>query len=129
MTGILSVVGGVVIALMTSLILGGVGFRGARLVGMLVTVLLYLVAVTGVGEICNTVLPLVEGELVGDGVRSILKIVGIGYASSFVADMCRDMGEIGVSGAVISVGRVEILLIAVPYAVRIAELAVELIGG
>ena len=126
MSGMLAASGGVVIALMTSLILGGVGFRGARLVGTLATVLLYLAAVTGVGEICRAVLPLAEGELIGDGVRSILKVVGISYTASFVSDMCRDMGEIGVASAVITVGRVEILLISVPYAVGIAELAIDL---
>ena len=129
MTGMVEAVGCAVITVMTSLILVGLGFRGARLVGTLATVLLYLGAVIGVGEICDAVLPLATGELVGDGVRSILKIVGISYGASFGSDICRDVGEFGVSNAIITVGRVEILLVSVPYALGIAELAVELVGG
>lgn len=129
MTDILGVFGAVVITLVMSLVLGGAGFRGARLVCTVGTVLLYLVTLTLAGEIFTTILPLTEGDSIGEAARSVLKIVGVSYAASFVSDMCRDMGEVGMSNAVVTVGRVEILLITAPYAVGIAELAIELMGG
>ena len=129
MTDILGVFGAVVITLVMSLVLAGAGFRGARLVCMVGTVLLYLVTLTLAGEICGIILPLAGAQNVGEAAGSVLKIVGVSYAASFVSDMCRDMGEVGMSNAVITVGRVEILLITAPYAVGIAELAIELMGG
>ena len=129
MTGVIGVCGATLIALLMSLILGGMGFRGARLLCMLGTVLLYLFTLGLVDEICGMLFPLIDGERVGEAIESVLKIVGVSYAASFVADMCRDAGEAGISNAVITAGRVEILLIATPYAVGIAELAIELMGG
>ena len=40
MTGMLGAIGCAIVAVMTSFILGGLGFRGSRLVGVLATVLL-----------------------------------------------------------------------------------------
>ena len=125
----IGVCGAALIALLMSLILGGMGFRGARLLCMIGTVILYLFALNLVDEICGLLFPLIDGERVGTAIESVLKIVGVSYAASFVADMCRDAGEAGISNAVITVGRVEILLIATPYAVGIAEIAIGLMGG
>lgn len=128
MTGIVGAFGLVLLAITVSVVLGALGFRGARLVSLVGTVLLYLAAVGMTEEIIALIMPLVDGAVSG-AVRTVLKIVGVSYVASLASDICRDMGEMGASGAVLTVGRVEILLIATPSVVGIVHLAGELIGG
>ena len=129
MTDTVSALGGVLIAITVSMILAALGFRGARLVSLVGTVLLYLAAVTMTEKIVGLLMPLVQGETISGAVRTVLKIVGVSYVASLASDVCRGMGELGAADAILIVGRVEILLLATPSVVGIVLLASELIGG
>ena len=63
----------------------------------------------------------------GNITASVLKIVGIGYLGGIVSDICRDMGESSVGGAVNAVAKLEILAVAAPYFFDIVKLGVGLI--
>ena len=57
----------------------------------------------------------------------MLKMVGVGYAFGVCSDVCRELGETSLSGVVALLGRVEILVLSVPFVKRIIECSVELI--
>jgi hypothetical protein len=56
-----------------------------------------------------------------------LRLVGVGYVYGASAEISRTMGQSEVASALEVVGRVEILLIAVPYIKEIITLGAELI--
>ena len=56
-----------------------------------------------------------------------LKIVGAGYLFGICSDIAAELGEPLVSKGLLTVGRVEILLIAMPYFVGAVQLGAELV--
>ena len=113
------------LCLLLGVVLRELGFRGARLVGLIGTVALLGASVSCIGEVL-TALP-----AVGDGGReyavAILKMVGVGYAFGICSDACRELGEGSLAGAVCLFGRVQILILSLPFIKRIIERGVELI--
>ena len=116
------------LAVILSLLLREAGFRGARLVSLVGTVLILGLAILKMDAILG-MLSLGErvGEM-GEEFGAVLKIVGSGVVFGLVADTARDMGEAGVSSAMLVVGRVEIFAISVPYLVKLLDTAAEYFG-
>lgn len=114
-------------ALITALlgvVLRELGFRGTRLVMLIGTVSLIGVSVVYIGDVVS-LLPSGDGS--GEYAVAMLKIVGVGYAFGICADVCRELGEGSLGGAVCLCGRVEILFLSLPYIKRIVERSIELI--
>lgn len=63
-----------------------------------------------------------------DTVRTVARLVGIGYLVGITADICRELGQASAASAVTLVGRLEIIAIAAPYFLKIIKLGTELIG-
>ena len=57
----------------------------------------------------------------------MLKITGLSYLYSVTSEICSSLGEAGISRAVDTVGRVEMLLVALPYFKKIILLGAELL--
>ena len=60
-------------------------------------------------------------------VGAIVKIIGVGYIFGISADICRELGEGGISSGVVLVGRAEMVAIALPYFKRILDIGTELL--
>ena len=58
---------------------------------------------------------------------AIVMIIGVGYIFGISADICREVGEGGISSGVILVGRAEMVAIALPYFKRILDIGTELL--
>lgn len=115
------------IALFLGFILREMGFHGSRLV-----VIIGVVATIGVGvliasEIIDKLLVL-GGDFSSSGVKLMLKILGVGYVSGVCSDVCLDLGENGLAGAILHIGKIEMLLICVPSVISVVEKGVELIS-
>ncbi len=115
------------IALFLGFILREMGFHGSRLV-----VIIGVVATIGVGvliasEIIDRLLVL-GGDFSSSGVKLMLKILGVGYVSGVCSDVCLDLGENGLAGAILHIGKIEMLLICVPSVISVVEKGVELIS-
>jgi stage III sporulation protein AD len=115
----------VAITLFLGAVLKELGFKGSRLVTLLCTVSLLGAAVLCFGEL-REILPFVR-DTDKEYAVVMLKMVGIGYAFGICSDVCREMGENMLAGAVSLFGRVEILILALPYIKRIVETGTELI--
>lgn len=111
-----------------ALLLRSFGFRGAAAFTALAVAFLLsgasreLGALGSFGEL-KELLPTETLEYVG----AIARILGAGYLFGVCADVCQELGESGIAKAVSVAGRVEILLIAAPYFVRIIDVAKELL--
>ena len=125
MSGFFRVVAYVLLCLVLGAVLRELGFKGARLVGLVGTVVLLGASIAGIGEVLNAL------PGVGDGGReyavAMLKMVGVGYAFGICSDVCRELGETGLSSAVCLFGRIQILMLSLPFIKRIIERGVELI--
>ena len=116
------------LSVVLSLILRECGFRGVRLFSAVSTLAIIFVLSEGVGTAVRMLGESAEAAGVGDGAKCVLKIIGISYAFGFGADMCRELGEVGISSAVLVAGRVEIFLVGAPYLTELLSVAVGLLG-
>lgn len=117
-----------IIAILTT-VLSELGFRGTRLIstlGVLATVVLTLYLFDDVISALGGIIKLGGIE---DIANTAIKIIGIGYVYGVASDICLDLGERGIALTVLGVGRVEILLLALPSVISVVEGAVDMIGG
>lgn len=66
-------------------------------------------------------------ENLGDGAAAMLKIIGLGYLFGISSEICKELGENGISSALSLVGRFEIIAVAIPFISEIFSLALSLV--
>lgn len=122
--------GGAFIALFIafmSFMLRSMGYEGSRLISVVGTVSLLCAVVLGVGRLMDSL----PGELLSGKVAAVaevsLRIMGVGYVFGIVADICRELGEVGLANAAEGLGRVEILMLSVPYITEAVGSAVKML--
>ena len=125
MSGWAKVVAYTLITLFLGFILREVGFKGSRLVILVGTVSLLGASALCIGEVV-TALPALN-SVDKEYAVAMLKMVGVCYAFGISADLCRELGEVSLSDAVCLFGRIEILMISLPFIKRIVEKGIELI--
>ncbi len=64
----------------------------------------------------------------GEGGVAIFKIMGIGYLFGISSEICRELGESGISTALTLAGRFEIIAVALPFISEIFSLALSLVA-
>lgn len=60
-------------------------------------------------------------------IRVVLKAVGIGYITQFIADTCRDAGQTAIASGAELAGRCAIFLISLPLLSNILEIAKQIL--
>lgn len=117
-------IGFVAVCLVAAVLLKNFGFKG---VPVLISVAISAAVTAYVGELGGVFYTL--GEVLGDNggvyISAAVKILGVGYLSGMVADVCREFGEGGLASAAVIVGRLEILIISLPFLEKIIALAAE----
>ncbi len=119
------IVGFAFVTLFLGVLLKELGFKGTRLVVLLGTVSLIGASVIVMGEVIDEIYML--GGYGDDYLAAIFKIIGVGYIFGLCSDICSDLGESALSGALTTLGRMEILALCVPYIKLIVEKGIELI--
>lgn len=79
-------------------------------------------AVSSVGQSVTALEGLAEGTAVSDYVGTLLRALGIGYASELTADVCRSCGADQPANSILLLGRAELVALACP-------LLAELLGA
>lgn len=121
------IVGGAVSLALTVFLLREVGFKGAPVITVISAALIFIRAVGLYGSVIDSVIPLANGYFDDSALGDMLKVTGLTYLFGVSSDVCREIGESGISKALDMVGRVEILLIAVPYIKEVIMLGADLI--
>ena len=121
----LRAVGVALIAAISVILLREAGFKGAGLVSAFAVICLMGGAAVGVGRLASLLSPSVFGTTAAEAAEGILKVVGVSFIFGTGADVCIELGEGGVANALLAVGRVEILLLAVPTLVEIMEIGLS----
>ena len=102
--------------------------RGLRRPVILVgAVILLSMAVSRVGEMTEGLLSLASDAGVGEVCTAAMKVMGAGYVFGICSDLCRELDAPIVASALSFGGRVEILLLIMPYFVKTVSLGVEML--
>jgi stage III sporulation protein AD len=102
----------------------------AIVLGVACAVIILMVAVSKLGELIGLVRDLVSGAGVNPGYAALLvRMIAIAFVAEFGADICRDAGEDSVARAVETVGKVMVLVLAVPIVRAVLEVLVGLLAG
>lgn len=112
-----------------ALLLRSFGFRGAAVFASLAVAAMLSYTAGELGELFGFAADSgIFGKETLDYFSAITKIVGAGYLFGICTDVCTELGENGIAKAVTVSGRIEILLIAAPYFLRILKLAEGLVS-
>lgn len=121
----LRVIGCALISALLGVLLKELGFAGSRMILLLGTVGAIGFAAVCVGEVMEGIVGLSSEN--AEYVSVILKMVGISYVAGVCSDICTDLGQTSLSDAISTVGRVEIMILSMPYVKRIIEEGVKLL--
>ncbi len=128
MTELLKICGGAIIVAVTAFLLREFGTRGAAAFSILGLVIFLGVLADGVKDTAAAVSGLADMAGVGVMAKEILKLTGVSYIFGISSDICAELGEKSLSLALLAVGRVEILLIVMPYFLEIVKYSTSLVG-
>ena len=123
----IKLVGASVLMVFCLALLSEVGFRGKRSVSLLCAVILFSAVAKSVGTLMGDLLGFADGAGVGSVAASAAKIIGAGYLFGICSDMASEMGEAMVSRVLICAGKIEVLLIVLPYFDEMLKLGTSLI--
>ena len=115
----------VLITLFLGALLKELGFKGSKLVLLLGVVSVLGAVVIYIGKMLSF-LPILDDKAKEYAV-AMLKILGIGYAFGICSDICAELGESSLAGAVCLFGRIEIVMLSVPFIKMIIEKGIEMI--
>ncbi len=115
------------ILLAAAVMLRGFGWRGAPIFAVIASLLLIKEAVSGIAEIFRASFFSELYSGLEAPVLAALKILGLGYLFGVSCDICRELGENGIAKALEIVGRVEIIVVIIPFFEEIIRVGTELI--
>ena len=108
-------------------LLSELGWRGKRLFSALGCVVLLLILSDGLTSVVSEMKRICDIGGVTDMARTALKVVFSGYIFGFCSDSAAELGESGISSAVTIAGRVEMLLIVLPYLSEVFDSVIEVL--
>ncbi len=120
-------VGVVTLSAVVAFVLSELGFRGKRIFTAVCMVLLSSLILGGMGRLIGETVGFAELSGVSDVALCAVKIIGIGYIFGICSDIVAELGEGALARGLISAGKVEVLLLVLPYFKDIIELGLGLI--
>ncbi len=100
----------------------------AVIVGLVGTILIFLMLVSGLTKIIGSINGIVtQTGLATELFASILKIVGIGYLCEIAASICQESGAKAVADMVILGGKIIIMILAIPIIQALVDVVLGVI--
>lgn len=109
------------------LLLSELGFRGKKVFSSVGVIALLALASEGLSSLLYSVLSFSEAAGISEAARCGVKVLGCGYIFGMTADLCSELGEGGVASALTVAGRIEIILLVLPFFEKVLALGAELI--
>ena len=109
-------------------LLSELGFKGKRVFSAVAIVALVSLIGSGIKSLISDVMGISSNVGIEESAAVALKVLGCGYVFGICSELCTELGEAGVGRALSLAGRVEILLLVMPYFVKTISLGLELIG-
>ena len=128
MSMILQICGTAVTAAVCAMILKKMRPGPTVAVSVAALILIFLLAVNKYGSAVLTVSALIKKNGFEKYGELMLKALGIGITVKIASDICRDCGEESIAGGGELAGKLEILLLCIPFAVELLTLSSELVS-
>ena len=90
-------------------------------------VIIMLTLFKNISDPINAIKYKLEQSGISENFKIALKALGIGYVSSFIADICRDSGENSLANKAIFAGKVAVFWLCVPLLIGLLETAIGFI--
>ena len=101
----------------------------AVIVGLVGTILIFMMVVSGLTKIVSSINGIVaQTGLATQLFASILKIVGIGYLCEIAASICTEAGAHAVADMVILGGKIVIMVLAIPIVQALVDVVLGVIA-
>jgi stage III sporulation protein AD len=113
----------VIFALFTVLLTNELKRDIGKLVGVCVGVGLLIAAIGKSVPVFSLVKGLLADTALAPYFATLLKALGVSLAVEFCADLCKDLGESSLAGRLEMLGKVELLLLALPLFQEVVDLA------
>ena len=117
------------LATIFALLLKNLGWKGAPVLTSLAMIGIISLFSDALSGIFSSVEHIAYYADVSEYCSSALKILCAGYLSGIISDVCSELGEGGIAKSVTLCGRLEIILIALPYFDRLLTAAMDLLSA
>ena len=98
------------------------------IIGLCGGILILIQTVNYVVDIIDAFTNIVEKTGLNTGLlKTLLKIIGVGYLAEFAANICQDAGSSSVADKILFAGKIIILAMALPIVTSIIEIIVEIL--
>ncbi|MBE6634958.1 MAG: hypothetical protein E7617_01985 [Ruminococcaceae bacterium] len=117
-----------ILSAVLAVIMKGLGFRGASIFTALIYLVLVRNAVAMLSEISGVMRLFASESGAEKYITAAARVIGVGYLGYAASEVCRELGENGISGAILTATRMEMILSSLPFIKEIFNIAVDLIG-
>lgn len=121
--------GFIILSLVVLVIIKGIKADVQIPIKLVVAIVLFGVVITGVSEVLGGFNDIITTSGASKYVTVMLKSLFVGIITSICSTLCQDAGEGTLSFICVLVGKVQILLLALPLIYEILDMTIKLVGG
>lgn len=125
---IIKIVGIGLITVIASMIVKPIKPEVSIIIGLCGGVLILIQTINYVVDIIDAFSSIIDKTGLDTGLlKTLLKIIGVGYLTEFSANLCNDAGSSSVADKILFAGKIIILVMALPIVTSIIEIIVEIL--
>ena len=121
--------GFIILSLVVLVIIKGIKADVQIPIKLVIAIVLFGVVITGVSEVLGGFNDIITTSGASKYVTVMLKSLFVGIITSICSTLCQDAGEGTLSFICVLVGKVQILLLALPLIYEILDMTIKLVGG
>ena len=125
---IIKIVGIGLITVIASMLVKPIKPEVSIIIGLCGGVLILIQTINYVIDIIDAFSSIIDKTGLDTGLlKTLLKIIGVGYLTEFSANLCNDAGSSSVADKILFAGKIIILVMALPIVTSIIEIIVEIL--
>lgn len=125
---IIKIVGIGLITVIASMLVKPIKPEVSIIIGLCGGVLILIQTIDYVVDIIDAFSSIIDKTGLDTGLlKTLLKIIGVGYLTEFSANLCNDAGSSSVADKILFAGKIIILVMALPMVTSIIEIIVEIL--
>ena len=125
---IIKIVGIGLITVIASMLVKPIKPEVSIIIGLCGGILILIQTINYVVDIIDAFSSIIDKTGLDTGLlKTLLKIIGVGYLTEFSANLCNDAGSSSVADKILFAGKIIILVMALPIVTSIIEIIVEIL--
>ncbi len=125
---IIKIVGIGLVTVVASMLVKPIKPEVSIIIGLCGGILILLQTVNYIVDVVDAFYSIVEKTGLDTGLlKTLIKIIGVGYLTEFSANVCQDAGSSSIADKILFAGKIIILVIALPIVTSIIEIIMEIL--